>query len=98
MKNSIAQGVYCPNRDASWEINDEFVEQLGLLRPMSCYQGDKCKYPDDIYNPATHNRTSKEIILCHDCGNNGSHIECDAVSCVKDVKLALTSLPILGFV
>jgi len=76
LKNSVAQGVYCPNRDAAWEIDNQYDDQLAINRTKECNVSSGCTYN----NEPNEDGTIKEIILCGSCGANGAHIGCDPVS------------------
>jgi hypothetical protein len=74
--------VSCPNRDASWELNNEFEDQLSDYRKDEGCQMRNCKHK----GKPNEDGTIFEIILCDQCGGHGSHIACDQVSSFEALK------------
>jgi len=81
IKSIVAQGAPCPNRDNLVERIGCFDDQLAAHRTKVCNNSsDKanpranCKYPEKD----SENGTKYEVMLCDECGGNGSHVACDA--------------------
>ena len=71
-------GAPCPNRDNLSERQGQFNDQLAAHRIKECNNSDdkdnpkkNCKFPDKI---GSENGTIFEVMLCDECGGNGTFV------------------------
>ncbi|XP_006818907.1 uncharacterized protein LOC100378474 [Saccoglossus kowalevskii] len=85
----IQFGIYVPEQDASWELEDNAFQDL-LERHNNC-DVTECLCPQG--RDYSKIRSKWEIILCHMCGSAGTHIECSGfkTAMVEWVCLECTS-------
>lgn len=68
----LTMGIYIPDRDASWESEDDAFQDL-LHRHSKCdYKTCQCPHGRNY----TEERSKWNIVLCDLCGSFGTHIAC----------------------
>ncbi|XP_075701051.1 G2/M phase-specific E3 ubiquitin-protein ligase [Rhinoderma darwinii] len=78
-KEMLRMGIHIPERDASWELEENAFQEL-LERHQHCdVEKCLCQNGRDYNIP----ESEWEIIRCQSCGSSGTHIACSSVEQVN---------------
>ncbi|KAG9480951.1 hypothetical protein GDO78_010294, partial [Eleutherodactylus coqui] len=78
-KEMLRMGIHIPERDASWELEENAFQEL-LVRHQRCdVRKCLCRNGRDYNVP----ESKWEIVRCQCCGSSGTHIACSTVAQVN---------------
>ncbi|XP_044128434.1 G2/M phase-specific E3 ubiquitin-protein ligase isoform X2 [Bufo gargarizans] len=78
-KEMLRLGIHIPERDASWELEENAFQEL-LVRHQRCdVEKCLCRNGRDYNIPDS----KWEIVRCQSCGSSGTHIACSSVEQVN---------------
>ncbi|KAM9294460.1 G2/M phase-specific E3 ubiquitin-protein ligase [Gastrophryne carolinensis] len=74
-KEMLRMGIHIPERDASWELEENAFEEL-LVRYRRCdAKACVCQFGREYDQP----ESKWEIVCCQSCGSSGTHICCSSL-------------------
>ncbi|XP_069805526.1 G2/M phase-specific E3 ubiquitin-protein ligase [Dendropsophus ebraccatus] len=74
-KEMLRMGIHIPERDASWELEENAFQEL-LVRHQRCdVKKCLCRNGRDYNIP----ESKWEIVRCQSCGSSGTHVACSSV-------------------
>ncbi|XP_069586352.1 G2/M phase-specific E3 ubiquitin-protein ligase [Ranitomeya imitator] len=78
-KEMLCMGIHIPERDASWELEENAFQEL-LVRHQRCdVEKCLCRNGRDYNMP----ESKWEVVRCQCCGSSGTHIACSSVELVN---------------
>ncbi|XP_073495150.1 G2/M phase-specific E3 ubiquitin-protein ligase isoform X2 [Phyllobates terribilis] len=78
-KEMLRMGIHIPERDASWELEENAFQEL-LVRHQRCdVEKCLCRNGRDYNIP----ESKWEVVRCQCCGSSGTHIACSSVEQVN---------------
>ncbi|XP_068109982.1 G2/M phase-specific E3 ubiquitin-protein ligase isoform X2 [Hyperolius riggenbachi] len=75
-KEMLRMGIHIPERDASWELEEDAFQEL-LVRYQRCdAKKCMCQRGRDFNEP----ESKWEIVRCQSCGSSGTHMACSSIA------------------